>query len=162
MLTVSPAHRLFMWLCEEQPLPLSAAHPHPSVSHSAWAGLRGKSDLFCRGEFLGEIVKPVTVWAFISVERRRGRKERRNGQEGDRGESRRRVGTQTALLSSPKEREDEGGGEEPVREWNKQKDKKELTRLRHQCYSPPLPLFSSAPPYPFPPSGTMHACSSGL
>lgn len=86
MLTVSPAHRLFMWLCEEQPLPLSAAHPHPSVSHSAWAGPRGKSDLFCRGEFLGEIVKPATVWAFISVERRRGREERRNGQEGDRGE----------------------------------------------------------------------------
>lgn len=83
---------------------------HPSLSHSAWAGLRGKSDLFCRGEFLGEIVKPATVWAFISVERRRGRKERRDGQEGDRGESQRRVWTQTALLSSsPKE---QGGGGE--------------------------------------------------
>lgn len=76
LLTVSPAHRLFMWLCEEQPLPLSAAHPHPSIFHSARARLGGKSDLFCRGEFLGELVKASTVWAFISVERRRGRKER--------------------------------------------------------------------------------------
>lgn len=76
LLTMSPAHRLFMWLCEEQPLPLSAAHLHPSISHSARAGLGGKSDLFCRGEFLGELVKASTVWAFISVKRRRGRKER--------------------------------------------------------------------------------------
>lgn len=78
LLTVSPAHRLFMWLCEEQPLPFSAAHPHPSISHSARSGWGGKSDLFCRGEFLGELVKASTVWAFISVERRRGRKERRS------------------------------------------------------------------------------------
>lgn len=41
-----------MWLCEEQPLPLSAAHPHPSIFHSARTGPGGKSDLFCRGGIL--------------------------------------------------------------------------------------------------------------
>lgn len=49
LLTVSPAHRLFMWLCEEQPLPLSAAHPHPSISHSARAGLGGSRTSFVVG-----------------------------------------------------------------------------------------------------------------
>lgn len=44
----------------------------------------GKSDLFCRGEFLGEIVKALTVGAFISVERR-GRKEKEMEMEGSRG-----------------------------------------------------------------------------
>lgn len=63
----------------------------------------GKLKLFCSGGFLGEIVKAVYVWAFISPEKRRGR-----GQEGDEGEYQRRVWTQTSLLTStPKEGEDE-------------------------------------------------------
>lgn len=46
----------------------------------------GKLELFCSGGFLGEAVKAVTVWAFISPEKRRGRKDRGRGQEGDEGE----------------------------------------------------------------------------
>lgn len=34
----------------------------------------GKLELFCSGGFLGEAVKAVTVWAFISPEERRGKK----------------------------------------------------------------------------------------
>lgn len=62
-------------------------------------------ELFCSGGFLGEIVKAVTVWAFISPEKRRGRKDRGRGQEGDGGEYQRRVWTQTALLTSTPKRE---------------------------------------------------------
>lgn len=110
MLNVSPAHRLFMWLCEEQPLPLSAAHPHPSVSHSAWAGLRGKSDLFCRGEFLGEIVKAATVWAFISVERRRGAKREKEQARGrQRGVVEESLDTDSLVKQQPQRARGRGG-----------------------------------------------------
>lgn len=34
----------------------------------------GKLELFCSRGFLGEAVKAVTVWAFISPEKRRGEK----------------------------------------------------------------------------------------
>lgn len=65
-------------------------------------------ELFCSGGFLREIVKAVTVWAFISPEKGRGRKDRGRGQEGDGGEHQRGVWTQTALLTStPKAGEDE-------------------------------------------------------
>lgn len=80
LLIVSLTHRLFMWLCERWPLPFSASHPHPRVSFSpCLAG--GKLELFCSGGFLREIVKAVTVWAFISQEKRRGRNDRGRGQE---------------------------------------------------------------------------------
>lgn len=149
LLTVSPAHRLFMWLCEEQPLPLSAAHPHPSISHSARARLGGKSDLFCHGEFLGELVKASTVWAFISVERRRGRKERwrwrRLTEEG--------LDTASLVRQQP-QRVIECGKERKQKSTlmmkQVERQKKVPPGLRHQCFSPP-----STPPYPLPPSGSM-------
>lgn len=87
---MSLTHRLFMWQSEGWPL-LFPASLHPRVSHSAQAWLRGKLKLFCSGEFLEEIVKAVTVWGFISPERRRGRKDRVRGQEGEGGEYQRRI-----------------------------------------------------------------------
>lgn len=116
-----------MWLCEGWPLPFSASHPHPRVSHSAQAWLGGSLELFCSGGFLGEIVKAVTVWAFISPEKRRGRKDRGKGQEGDGGEYQRRVWTQTALLTSTRrgwEGERKMKKAKKKREWIEQKAKK--------------------------------------
>lgn len=82
VLGMSPAHRepstqalyVAVWRAAPSPLCCSSTPQHLPFSPGR-AG--GKSDLFCRGEFLGELVKASTVWAFISVERRRGRKERR-------------------------------------------------------------------------------------
>lgn len=161
LLTVSPAHRLFMWLCEELPLPLSAAHPHPSISHSARAGLGGKSSLFCNGEFLGELVKALTVWAFISAERKRGRKERRRWRWSRLAEE----SLDTASLVKQQPQRVRGRGRERRQKATMimkqaKRQKKVLSGLCHLCFFPLLPFFPSAPPYP-PLSGFMHTCSSG-
>lgn len=89
-----------MWLCEEQPLPLSAAHPHPSVSHSARVGLGGEvGPLLSWGILRGACKGFDCVGLYFCGEKEGEKREK----ELD-GESRRRVWTQPALLSSsPKE-----------------------------------------------------------
>lgn len=117
----------------------------------------GSLELFCSGGFLREIVKAVTVWAFISPEKGRGRKDRGRGQEGDGGEHQRGVWTQTALLTgTPKEGEDERERKNAVKRPRKRendsnrkpKKKNPTPELRHPVYFhpfslPPLSLDSS-------------------
>lgn len=68
------------------PLPCFSSTPQRLPFSQCLAG--GKLDPFCSEGFFGEAVKAVTVWAFISPEKRRGRKDReREGKRemGDRG-----------------------------------------------------------------------------
>lgn len=143
---VSLTHRLFMWLCGGWPLPSSASHPHPRDFHSARAWLGGKLELFCSEGFLGEAVKALTVWAFISPEKRRGRIDRGKRASGiwGLGGTKESLDTDSLVSWSPQR----GVGWEGKETWKKQsKSKNELSKKPQNlpCVTSPQSFASAFP-----------------